>query len=144
MESALSAQLVPADSTEISRSRLWTGRIVAGIIAAFMFFDAAMKFVNPAPVREAFARTGWPVHLSPVLGAILLASTILWLVPRTSILGAILLTGYLGGAVAANLRLEEPVFSHTLFPVYFGVLLWGSMWLRDPRITALIPIRKNQ
>ena len=143
MESALSAQLVSADSTEISRSRLWTGRIVAGIIAAFMLLDAAMKFVNPAPVREAFVRTGWPVHLSPVLGAILLASTILWLVPRTSILGAILLTGYLGGAVAANLRLEEPVFSHTLFPVYFGVLLWGSLWLRDPRITALIPLRKT-
>ncbi|HKR28583.1 MAG TPA: DoxX family protein [Acidobacteriaceae bacterium] len=143
MVSALSAQLVTADSTEISRSRLWTGRIVAGIIAAFMLLDAAMKFVNPAPVREAFVRTGWPVHLSPVLGAILLASTILWLVPRTSILGAILLTGYLGGAVAANLRLEEPVFSHTLFPVYFGVLLWGSLWLRDPRITALIPLRKT-
>ena len=144
MESAISAQFVSANSTEISRSRLWTGRIVAGIIAAFMLFDAAMKFVNPAPVREAFARTGWPVHLSPVLGAILLASSILWLVPRTSILGAILLTGYLGGAVAANLRLEEPVFSHTLFPVYFGVLLWGSLWLRDPRVTALIPLRKNQ
>ena len=143
MESAISAQFVSADSTKISRSRLWTARIVAGIIAAFMLFDAAMKFVNPAPVREAFARTGWPVHLSPVLGAILLASTILWLVPRTSIVGAILLTGYLGGAVAANLRLEEPVFSHTLFPVYFGVLLWGSMWLRDPQIQGLIPLRKR-
>lgn len=144
MESAISAQFVPANSTEISRSRLWTGRIVAGIIAAFMLFDAAMKFVNPAPVREAFARTGWPVHLSPVLGAILLASTILWLVPRTSILGALLLTGYLGGAVATNLRLENPLFSNTLFPVYFGVLLWGSMWLRDLQIQALIPLRRNK
>lgn len=143
MESAISTQFVPANSTEISRSRLWTGRIVAGIIAAFMLFDSAMKFVNPAPVREAFARTGWPVHLSPVLGAILLASTILWLVPRTSFLGAILLTGYLGGAVAANLRLENPLFSNTLFPVYFGVLLWGSMWLRDPQIQRLTPLRKK-
>jgi hypothetical protein len=144
MDSALTAQLTPADSTEISRSRLWTGRIIAGIISAFMLFDAAIKFINPVQVREAFARTGWPVHLSPVLGAILLASTILWVVPRTSILGAILLTGYLGGAVAANLRLENPLFTNTLFPVYFGVLLWGSLWLRDPRIKALIPLRRER
>lgn len=84
------------------------------------------------------------MHLSPVLGAILLFSTILFVVPRSAILGAILLTAYLGGAVAANLRLEEPLFSHTLFPVYFGVLMWGSLWLRDSRITALIPLRSNQ
>lgn len=144
MESTLAANPLSAPVATTSRGRLWTGRIVAGIIAAFMLLDAIMKFINPAPVREAFARTGWPVHLSPVLGAILLASTILWLVPRTSILGAILLTGYLGGAVAANVRLEEPLFSHTLFPVYFGVLLWGSLWLRDPRIAALIPLRNSR
>ena len=144
MESTIAANALSAPVATTSRGRVWTGRIVAGIIAAFMLLDAIMKFINPAPVREAFARTGWPVHLSPVLGAILLTSTILWLVPRTSILGAILLTGYLGGAVAANVRLEEPLFSHTLFPVYFGVLLWGSLWLRDPRIAALIPLRNSR
>lgn len=143
MESTLAANALTSPVTTTSRGRLWTGRIVAGIIAAFMLLDAAMKFANPAPVRDAFARTGWPVHLAPVLGAILLASTILWLVPRTSILGAILLTAYLGGAVATNLRLENPLFTNTLFPVYFGVLLWGSLWLRDPRITALIPLRQK-
>lgn len=144
MDSTFAVNPGLALSTEISRSRLWTGRVIAGIITAFMLFDAIFKFINPAPVREAFARTGWPVHLSPVLGAILLISTIFFVIPRSAILGAILLTAYLGGAVAANLRLEDPLFSHTLFPVYFGVLMWGSLWLRDSRISALIPLRSHQ
>lgn len=144
MDSTLAANALTAPVATTSRGRLWTGRIVAGIVVAFMLFDAILKLINPAGVQQAFARTGWPVHLSPVLGVILLVSTILFIVPRTTILGALLLTGFLGGAVATNVRLEEPLFSHTLFPVYFGILLWGSLWLRDSRIAALIPLQKSR
>jgi hypothetical protein len=135
------AASVPA---RVSGGRLWTGRVIAGLIALFMLFDAAMKFAVPKPVAEAFVRTGWPITLSVTLGWILLVSTVLYLIPRTAVLGAILLTGYLGGAVATNLRLQNPWFSHTLFPVYFGVLLWGALWLREPRIAALIPVRADR
>jgi hypothetical protein len=100
---------------------LWTGRIITGLIGAFMLFDAGIKFAKPAPVADAFVRTGWPLELSAVLGAILLASAILYLIPQTAVQGAVLLTGYFGGAEATNLRLENPLITNTLFPVYFGV-----------------------
>lgn len=135
------AETTPGLITAVSPGKLWTGRVISWLIAAFMLLDAAMKLIRPAPVVQAFARTGWPVELSVVLGIILLISTVLYLIPQTAILGAILLTGYLGGAVATNLRLENPLFSNTLFPVYFGILLWLALWLRDPRIRALIPLR---
>jgi hypothetical protein len=132
------------DMTEVSRGRLWTGRVIAGLVALFLLFDAAMKFVQPKPVVQAFVETGWPIAVSSTLGALLLIGTILFLIPRTAILGAIVLTGYLGGAVAANVRLLEPLFSHTLFPVYFGVLVWGSLWLRDPKLQELLPLRSTR
>lgn len=128
----------------ISKGRMWAGWIITGLISAFMLLDAAMKLAKPKPVIDAFARTGWPTELSVTLGVILLVSTALYLIPRTEILGAILLTGYLGGAVATNLRLENPLFSNTLFPVYFGVLVWGALWLRDRKIQELIPMRKER
>lgn len=89
---------------------------------------------------QAFARTGWPTELSACLGVILLTCTVLYVIPRTTVLGAILLTGYLGGAVATNLRLENPLFSNTLFPVYFGVLIWTSILLRNPRVREIFPL----
>lgn len=144
MDSALAANALSAPVAVTSRGRIWTGRVLFGIVVAFMLFDAILKLINPAGVQQAFARTGWPVHLSPLLGIILLVSTLLFVIPRTAVLGAILLTGFLGGAVATNVRLEEPLFSHTLFPVYFGILLWGSLWLRDSRIAALIPLRNSR
>jgi len=144
MENAVAFNAVPSERLSVSNGRIWASRIIIGLVALFMLFDAVMKFVAPKPVADAFARTGWPLHLSPVLGWILLVSTLLYLVPRTSILGAILLTGYLGGAVATNLRLENPWFSNTLFPVYFGILVWGALWLRDPHIAGLIPVRKSR
>jgi hypothetical protein len=144
MESTMSAVAPSGADVAIGSGRLWTGRVITGLIALFMLFDAAMKFVAPKPVADAFARTGWPLHLSITLGVILLTSTILYLIPRTAVLGAILLTGYLGGAVATNLRLENPLFSNTLFPVYFGVLVWATLWLRDPRIGNLIPLCKAE
>jgi hypothetical protein len=129
------------DSPTVSNARRWTGYLFTGLIALFMLFDAVMKFFAPKPVADAFVRTGWPIDLSVTLGVLLLTSTVLYIIPRTEILGAILLTGYLGGAVATNLRLHNPWFSNTLFPVYFGILVWGALWLRDPRIAELIPLR---
>ena len=122
--------------------RIRIGWVISGLVTAFMLFDAVGKFVKPAAVVEAFARTGWPIELSATIGAILLFCTILYVVPQTSVLGAILLTGYLGGAVATNLRLENPLFSHTLFPVYFGVLVWVGLWLREPALEPVFPFVK--
>jgi hypothetical protein len=144
MSSTTGTVFVPQEIPSLSSSRRWTGFVITGLITLFMLFDAAMKFVAPKPVAEAFVRIGWPIDLSVTLGVILLTSTVLYLIPRTTILGAILLTGYLGGAVATNLRLHNPWFSHTLFPVYFGILLWGALWLRDPRVAELIPVRAHR
>jgi hypothetical protein len=141
MEATMGAPGIGNAETKGSSGRLWASRVITGLVALFMLFDAAMKFVKPAPVAEAFVRSGWPLGLSVALGAILLTSTLLYLIPRPAILGALLLTGYLGGAVATNMRLETPLFSQTLFPVYFGMLLWLALWLREPRLRELIPLR---
>ena len=116
------------------------GWVITGLVAVFLLFDAAMKFVRPAPVVQAFVRTGWPVDLSVTLCVILLVCTMLFLIPRTAVLGAVLLTGYLGGAVATNLRLHNPLFSNTLFPVYFGILIWLALWLRESRLKDVFPL----
>lgn len=138
VQSATGTAFVGPETVAISALQLWTGRILTGLVAAFMLLDAAMKFAKPPQVAAAFVRTGWPLELSVTLGAILLICTLLYLIPPSAVLGAILLTGYLGGAVATNLRLENPLFSNTLFPVYFGVLVWAGLWLRDPRIGRLV------
>jgi hypothetical protein len=116
---------------------------MSGLVIAFLALDVAFKFVKPAPppVVETFARLGWSLSLAPVLGIILLVCTALYAIPNTSVHGAILLTGYLGGAIATHLRVGDPLFSHVLFPTYLGVLLWGGLYLREPRLRALIPLR---
>jgi DoxX-like family len=126
------------------RGRVIAAHILSGLAVLFLVFDAVTKFVMPAPVAQAFAQIGWPVRLAADLGTILLACTILYVVPRTSVLGAILLTGYLGGVVATHMRLGDPLFSHVLFPVYMGVLVWGGLYLRDERVRALIPMRRGK
>lgn len=140
MRAALDVQSTISETAEVSMRKIWIGWGISALVAAFMLLDAVMKFIKPAPVIEAFARTGWPVELSATLGAILLACTILYVIPRTSVLGAILLTGYLGGAVATNLRLENPLFSHTLFPIYFGILTWIGLWLRESKLGSVFPL----
>ena len=140
MLSAIGAELLATRAGEISAGRIWTGWTISGLMAAFMLFDAGARFAKPAQVAEAFARTGWPMRLSSTLGAILLTCAAFYLVPQTSVLGAILLTGYLGGAVATNLRLGIPLLTHTLFPVYFGVVIWIGLWVRDPRLGSVFPL----
>ncbi len=136
---------MPSDTqtAPVSKKSLWAGRIMSGLVIAFLAVDVVIKFVKPAPapVLETFARLGWSLSLGPVLGMILLVSTALYVIPNTSVLGAILLTGYLGGAVATHFRVGDPLFSHVLFPTYLGVLLWGGLYLREPRLRALIPLR---
>jgi hypothetical protein len=131
-----------AQPAPLSKGRLWTGRIMSALPALFLFVDAAGKLVKPAPVVEGTVQLGYPESVLLGLGIVLLACTVLYVIPRTAILGAILLTGYLGGAVATHVRVGSPLFSHILFPVYLGVLIWGGLYLRDERLRALIPLRR--
>ena len=126
----------------VSKKRLWAGRIMSGLPALFLLADSVGKFVKPAPVVEGTVRLGYPESVILGLGIVLLACTALYLIPRTSILGAILLTGYLGGAVATQVRVGNPLFSHVLFPTYLGALIWGGLYLREDRLRELIPLRR--
>ena len=126
-----------------SKGALWTGRIFSGFVILFMAFDAIIKFVKPEPViQTTINELGYQEHHILTHGLIGLICTILYAIPRTSILGAILLTGQFGGAVASHLRVDNPTFSHLLFPVYIGILAWGGLWLRDERLRNLIPLKK--
>ena len=124
----------------LSRGRLWLGRSLSGIPALFLLVDAIMKLIKPAPIVDATVGLGYPESVILPLGIVLLACTVLYLIPRTAILGAILLTGYLGGAVATHVRIGEGWFS-VLFPVFIGALLWLGLYLRDDRLRTLIPLR---
>lgn len=124
----------------VSRGRLWTGRILSTLVTLFLLFDAWGKLAKPAPVLEASARIGFPVHLLMPIGVILLICTILYAIPRTAVFGAVLLTGYLGGAVEAVLTTSSPAFE-VAFPVIFGVLVWAGIFLREPRLLQLFPLR---
>jgi hypothetical protein len=136
---------MPSDTqtAPVSKAARWAGRIMSGLVIAFLAVDVVIKFVKPAPgpVVETFAHLGWSLNLAPVLGTVLLVCTALYTIPVTSVLGAILLTGYLGGAIATHLRVSDPLFSHVLFPTYLGALLWGGLYLREPRLHGLIPLR---
>ncbi|HEX7241795.1 MAG TPA: DoxX family protein [Longimicrobiaceae bacterium] len=132
-------QTTPA--APVSRGKLRTGRALSTLVVLFLLMDSGVKLVQAAPAVEATAQLGYPGSTVLPLGLLLLACTVLYVVPRTAVLGAVLLTGYLGGAVASHVRVENPLFSHTLFPVYLGVLLWGGLDLRDARVRALLPLR---
>ena len=123
----------------LSKAQLWTGHALTVLAVLFMLFDATGKFAMPPQVVQASERLGFPVSLSVTLGFILTVSTILYAIPRTSVLGAVLLTGYLGGAVAIQMRAGSPLFE-TIFPVLFGVLVWAGLLLRDPHLRRLFPV----
>jgi DoxX-like family len=125
----------------VSKKRLWAGRIVGGLAALFLLVDALAKFAKPQAVIEGTVQLGYQESIIVPLGVILLLCTLLYAVPRTAVLGAVLLTGYLGGAVATHARVGDPLFTHTLFPVYFGMLLWAGLWLRDDGLRRLLPLR---
>jgi DoxX-like family len=128
-------------TTHISKTALWTGRILSGLPALFLLFDGALKLPKPKVVVDGTVQLGYAESVIVPLGIVLLVCTILYLIPRTAVLGAILLTGYLGGAVATHVRAGEGWFP-IVFPIIIGVLLWGGLYLRDERLQALIPQRQ--
>jgi len=121
----------------------WIGWGMTGLMIAFLLFDSVTKLVLEQHVLEATTKIGYPLDVIRPIGIIGLVCTILYAIPRTSILGAILLTGYLGGAIASKVRIEDPMFSSVLFGVYFGILVWGGLYLRDERLRALIPLSRG-
>ncbi|TWU29277.1 DoxX family protein [Bythopirellula polymerisocia] len=121
----------------VSKKMLWAGWIVSAIPIALLVMSGVMKLLRPAPLVEGFEHLGWPANLALALGIVELVSTLLYMMPRTAVLGAILLTGYLGGAIATHVRIGEPFIG----PAIFGVLVWLGLYLRDPRVRALLPLR---
>ena len=121
----------------------WVGYVMSGLVVAFMLFDGAMKLVPFDVVLKASADLGFPptASFARLLGVLGLISTALYVMPRTSVLGAVLLTGYMGGTVATHMRLGNPLFTHVLFGVYLAILAWGGLYLRDARLRALFPSR---
>jgi hypothetical protein len=114
---------------------------MSALPALFLVMDGVMKLMKPEFVVKATVQLGYPESVIVLLGIVVLVCVILYVIPRTTVLGAILLTGYLGGAVATHVRVGDPLFSHALFPVYFAILLWGGLYLREERLRALIPLR---
>lgn len=131
------AELVP-----ISRTSLWTGRVLSGLVIAFLLFDGVIKLIPLDVVIETSRQLGIPTDLAFTLGVLTLACTLLYAFPQTSVLGAILLTGYLGGAIYVHVRAGSPLFSHTLFSVYLGLMIWGGLYLRDERLRLIFPFRR--
>jgi DoxX-like family len=131
------------ETAPVSKGSLWTGRIMSILSILFFLMDAVMKLLKPTFVVDATVKLGYQEGVIQGLGTALLICTILYAIPGTSVLGAILLTGYLGGAVASNVRVGNPLFSNVLFPVYFAFVLWGGLYLRDKRLRALIPLRRS-
>jgi hypothetical protein len=127
---------------KISKGRLWTARVMGGIVIAFMLMDGIFKFVPNEEAMSATMDLGYKAHHLPILGTLGLTTILLFAIPRTQILGAILLTAYFGGAIATHVRVDNPLFSHILFPVYLALLMWGSVWLRSERLRELVPFRK--
>jgi hypothetical protein len=138
------AEAAANQKAEISKPARWTGRVLSGLVIVFMLFDGAMKLVPWPIVTETMDKMGYGSSegLARSLGIITIVCTVLYAVPPTSILGAILLTGYLGGAIASHVRIGSPLFSHTLFGLYLGLMVWGGLWLRDRSLRSQIPFRR--
>ncbi|MER8953210.1 DoxX family protein [Mesorhizobium sp. M0833] len=130
-----------SQAAPVSSRALWAGRVLSAVVVLFMIFDGVIKLPPLEIVTQTMVQLGWPANanVSRMLGIIGLVSTALYALPRTSVLGAILLTAYLGGAVATHVRIGSPLFSHILFGVYLGAILWGGLYLRDPRVRGLFP-----
>jgi hypothetical protein len=127
--------------TETPKWMLWAGRVLTLLFSLFLLMDLSMKLMKAQVVIDTMARMQLPQTMIVPIGVIELACLALYLFPRTAVLGAVLFTGVFGGAIASHWRLGDPLFSHVLFGVYLGVMMWGGLWLRDPRLRALMPWR---
>ena len=119
----------------------WAGYALTGLVTLFLVMDTTMKLLQLDVVKATMVELGWPGEMGLSLGIILAVCTVLYVVPQTAVLGAVLLTAYLGGAVATHVRIGSLLFSHVLFGVDVGVMMWGGLWLREPRLRALFPLR---
>lgn len=129
----------PSDAARASsKAALWSGRVVSGVAIAFLTFDTAVKLLQAPQAVSATQDLGYPSSAVAAIGVIELLCLIAYVVPRSAVLGAVLWTGYLGGAIATHLRLGNPLASHTLFPIYVAALIWGGLWLRDGRLRAFV------
>jgi hypothetical protein len=123
---------------------IWTGRILTGLFALFILgASVAPKLLGMPIAEETMAQLGWPAGYAFAIGVVELVLVVLYLIPRTSVLGAVLFMALLGGAMATQIRAESPLFSHILFSLYLGLIMWGGLWLRDPRLRELFPIRRD-
>jgi len=129
----------PGTQVVTSKKAMWTGRVLSGLAVLFLIFDASIKVLRSPFAVEATTQLGYPESVVVTLGLIQIACLIVYLIPNTSVLGAILWTGYLGGAVATHMRAQSPLFTHTLVPIYVAALLWLGLWLRDNRVRAVLP-----
>jgi hypothetical protein len=132
-----------SQTAPLSGKAIWAGRVMSGLVILFMIFDASLKLIPLAVVTDSMTELGYlpSAGLARGLAIVILVCTALYAVPRTSVLGAILLTGYMGGAIASHLRIGSPLFSHVLFGLYLGLMVWGGLFFRDERVRALIPFR---
>lgn len=126
----------------ISKQALWAGRVLSGLAIAFLAMDGAIKMVPIQPVTDSLKELGYPTSdgFARLLGVITLGGAALYAWPRTALLGAIVLTGLMGGAMASHVRLDHPLFTHSLFGLWLGLLIWGGLWLRDERVRRLLPL----
>ena len=125
------------------KTKLWTGRILSGLAIAFLLMDAGMKLAMVPMALEANAELGYPASVIFPLGLLELALLAVYVVPQTWVLGAVLWTGYLGGAIATHVRVGNTLLTHTLFPIWIALFLWGGIWLRDEKLRAVFPLRAN-
>jgi hypothetical protein len=137
-----SATTAPEAAQRPSKAALRTAHVTTGLSVAFLLFDTTIHLLAPPMAVEGTAQLGYSPDVLVPLGLVQLACLVLYVVPRTAVLGALLWTGYLGGAIATHVRIGNPLFSHVLFPIYVAILLWAGLWLRDMRVRALLPLRK--
>ncbi|HEY0652012.1 MAG TPA: DoxX family protein [Chryseosolibacter sp.] len=121
-----------------SKGKVWASRIMGGLVILFMLMDSVFKFIVNEEVIKGTTELGFSTHHLPILGTLGLISIVLYALPRTSVIGAILLTGYWGGAIATHVRMDNPLFSHVLFPVYLGILAWGAVFLKNEQLRKAI------
>jgi len=126
-----------SQTTGVSKRTLWAGRIISALPVLFLLFSGVVKLMKPAVVVQEFARLGYPESLVLIIGVIEIACTVVYVIPRTSVLGAMLLTAYLGGATATYVRIGDPFF----IPIILGIFVWLGLYLRDARVHALVPLR---
>jgi hypothetical protein len=132
-----------AGTAEVSSGARRAGLVVTGLVVAFLLFDAVIHLANIETVRDSMAEYGFPDYAPYVMGVVMLVCLALYLAPVTAILGAVLLTGYLGGAVACNILTEQPLVSTILFPIYVGIFVWGGLYLRDAKVREVMPLTRR-